>query len=187
MFKLNEIQPHSFVEVQIGFWFAPKHFCCIAYLKSVAANSLICITESPLWMIKNLLCWTTYFFLLGSVLKEIGGWFCWGWNLGGMFWISEKPLDIWGWPEGEVSASFVLWFKFSGDFLCENIMSNEDFWICQMQFFNKTDAITKQIYSKFRKNDQSQVFKAGKQVKVLTYAQDFRFISIRTEILYRNS
>lgn len=77
-FTLNEIQPHSFIEVQIGFWFAPRQFCSISYVKSVAANSLICTTEPPLWMIKNLLCWSTYYFSLGSVLKEIEVCLCWG-------------------------------------------------------------------------------------------------------------
>lgn len=96
MFKLNEIQCHNFLELQIGFWFATMHFCFISYLKSVAVNSLLCATES-LWMTKNLFCWSIYFFSLGSMLKEIGDSFCCGWSPEGNvlnFWENFRFLEM---------------------------------------------------------------------------------------------
>lgn len=63
----------------------------------------------------------------------------------------------------EVSISFVVvvWNSLKFFFL-RTYFIMKFFLICQMQFY-QTVTITKQAYSKFRKNYQSQVCKVGKQ------------------------
>lgn len=109
-------------------------------------------------------------------------------DLGGMIWISEKPLDLWGWQEGEVSISFVvvMWNSLKFFFL-KTYFLMKLFWICQMQFFNQTNTITKQAYSKFRNNDQSQACKAGKQKLRFWGMPKDSGSAIRSEILNSTS